>query len=212
MLSIFFFRFFKKFLCFSGEQLINNVVLVSGVQQSDSVIRTSSVQSLSCVWLFATPWTAARQASLSFTISRACSNSCHWVSDAIQPSHPLSSPSPPAFYLFAIFIHRRAGFFFFFSKFFPILVTTEYWVEFPGLYSRSFVVIYFVYSSVCMSGPNSQFVTAPPPFPFGNPTFVFYVYESVSFLYISSFVFFKIPHISDIMWYLSLSDLLHLVW
>ena len=23
----------------------------------------------------------------------------HWVSDAIQPSHPLSSPSPPAFYL-----------------------------------------------------------------------------------------------------------------
>ena len=29
------------------------------------------VQSLSCVWLFATPWTAARQASLSFTISRS---------------------------------------------------------------------------------------------------------------------------------------------
>ena len=28
--------------------------------------------------------------------SRTCSNSCHWVSDAIQPSHPLSSPSPPA--------------------------------------------------------------------------------------------------------------------
>ena len=23
----------------------------------------------------------------------------HWVGDAIQPSHPLSSPSPPAFYL-----------------------------------------------------------------------------------------------------------------
>ena len=23
----------------------------------------------------------------------------HWVSDAIQPSHPLSSPSPPSFYL-----------------------------------------------------------------------------------------------------------------
>ena len=28
---------------------------------------------------------------------RACSNSCPSVSDAIQPSHPLSSPSPPAF-------------------------------------------------------------------------------------------------------------------
>ena len=36
----------------------------------------SSVQSLSCVWLFVIPWTAACQASLSFTISRSCSNSC----------------------------------------------------------------------------------------------------------------------------------------
>ena len=27
-------------------------------------------------------------------------NHVHWVSDAIQPSHPLSSPSPPAFNLF----------------------------------------------------------------------------------------------------------------
>ena len=29
----------------------------------------------------------------------ACSNSCPRISDAIQPSHPLSSPSPPAFNL-----------------------------------------------------------------------------------------------------------------
>ena len=29
------------------------------------------VQSLSCVWLFATPWTAARQVSLSFTNSQS---------------------------------------------------------------------------------------------------------------------------------------------
>ena len=27
---------------------------------------------------------------------RVCSNSCPWVGDASQPSHPLSSPSPPA--------------------------------------------------------------------------------------------------------------------
>ena len=31
----------------------------------------SSVQSLSCVWLFATPWTAAHKASLSITNSRS---------------------------------------------------------------------------------------------------------------------------------------------
>ena len=34
------------------------------------------VQSLSHIQLFATPWTAAHQVSLSFTISWACSNSC----------------------------------------------------------------------------------------------------------------------------------------
>ena len=57
----------------------------------------SSVQSLSRVWLFATPWIAACQASmvhhhlLEFTQTHV-----HRVSDAIQPSHPGSSPSPPA--------------------------------------------------------------------------------------------------------------------
>ena len=35
--------------------------------------RISSVQLLSCVWLFATPWTAAYQASLSITNSRSLS-------------------------------------------------------------------------------------------------------------------------------------------
>ena len=60
----------------------------------------SLVQSLSHVWLFAIPWTAVRQASLSFTISWSSLKlmSIELV-DAIQPSHPLSSPSPPAFNL-----------------------------------------------------------------------------------------------------------------
>ena len=52
------------------------------------------VQSLSCVWLFATPWSAAYQASLSFTISQFAQTHVDWVNDAIQPSHPLSPPSP----------------------------------------------------------------------------------------------------------------------
>ena len=59
----------------------------------------SSVQSFSHVWLFAVPFPAARQASLSFAISLFAQTHIHWVSDAIQPSHPLSSPSPPAFSL-----------------------------------------------------------------------------------------------------------------
>ena len=59
----------------------------------------SSVQPLSRVQLLATPWTAAHQASLSITYSQSLLKLIHWVSDAIQPSHPLSSPSPPAFNL-----------------------------------------------------------------------------------------------------------------
>ena len=57
----------------------------------------SSVQSLSHVQLFATPWTAKHQVSLSFTNSQSLLKLIvHQVGDAIQPSHPLLSPSPPA--------------------------------------------------------------------------------------------------------------------
>ena len=57
----------------------------------------SSVQSLSHVWLFATPWTAARQASLSTTNSQSLL--ILMSIESMRPSHPLSSPSPPTFNL-----------------------------------------------------------------------------------------------------------------
>ena len=50
------------------------------------------VQSLSDVRLFETPWTTARQESTQTYV--------HWAGDAIQPPHPLLSPSPPTFNLF----------------------------------------------------------------------------------------------------------------
>ena len=53
-----------------------------------------AVQSLSCVWLLATPWTAAHQSSLSSTISEFAQTHVHLVNDAIQPSYPLLHPSP----------------------------------------------------------------------------------------------------------------------
>ena len=62
-------------------------------------VQFSSVQSLSCVCLFATPWTAACQDSLFITKSWSLLTHVHWVGDAIWPSHPLWSPSPPAFNL-----------------------------------------------------------------------------------------------------------------
>ena len=51
----------------------------------------------------------------------------HWVSDAIQPSHPLSSPSPPALNL-----SQHQGLFFFIFFFFKFIIiiyfTILYWI------------------------------------------------------------------------------------
>ena len=58
---------------------------ISSVQFSRSVVSDS-----------VTPWITARQASLSITNSRSSQTHIHRVSDAIQPSHPLSSLSLPA--------------------------------------------------------------------------------------------------------------------
>ena len=70
-------------------------LIESNWESSIETYTFSSVQSFSCVRLFATPWTIAHQASLSITNSRTQTH-VHWVRDAIQPSHSLSSLSPPA--------------------------------------------------------------------------------------------------------------------
>ena len=57
----------------------------------------SSVQLLSPVWLFATLWFAGSQGlPVHHQLPEFTQTHVHWVGDAIQPSHPLSSPSPPA--------------------------------------------------------------------------------------------------------------------
>ena len=75
-------------------------------------IQFSSVQSLCCVWLFATPWTAAHQASLSITNSRSYPNLCplsQWchltISSSVVPfsSCPLSFPASVSFQMSQIF-------------------------------------------------------------------------------------------------------------
>ena len=62
-------------------------------------VQFSSVHLLSRVRRFATPGIATRQASLSITNSQNSLKLVRRVSDAIQPSHLLSSPSPHAFNL-----------------------------------------------------------------------------------------------------------------
>ena len=55
------------------------------------------VQSLSCVRPFATPWPAAHEASLCFTISQSLLKLTSI--ELVMPSRPLFSPSPAAFSL-----------------------------------------------------------------------------------------------------------------
>ena len=81
----------------------------NGVADSKTWVRNKIVvfQSLSHVWLFATQWTAARQASPSFAISQSLLKLMSIESMMLSypifyaiASHPLSSPSPPAFCLY----------------------------------------------------------------------------------------------------------------
>jgi len=97
--------------------------------------------------------------------------------------------------------------------------TTEHWIEFPLLYSRFSLVIYFIHSRVYMPIPTSQFI--PPPFPT--------LYPYICFPYICLYFFFVNKFIWDIFldsiykWYymmfaaaydvwFPLSDLLHSIW
>ena len=69
---------------------------LQGNSESTSNNLLSSVQSLSCVRLCnpmncSTPGLPVHHQLPEFTQTHA-----HWVGDAIQPSHPLLSPSPPA--------------------------------------------------------------------------------------------------------------------
>jgi len=77
--------------------ILSDFVIVTYVSCFFLLIKwVQSVQSLSHVWLFAIPWTAACQASLSITNSEFTQTHVHWISDTIQPFHPLSFPSLPS--------------------------------------------------------------------------------------------------------------------
>ena len=54
------------------------------------------VQSLSCALLFVTHGLQYSRLLCPSLFPTVCSTHVHWVSDAIQPSYPLSPPSPPA--------------------------------------------------------------------------------------------------------------------
>ena len=90
------------------------ICLFSLTQSSHTfiLVQFSSVQLLSCVRLFATPWIVAHQASLSITNSRVHSNSCpssRWchpaISSSVVPfsSYPESLPASESFPMSQLF-------------------------------------------------------------------------------------------------------------
>ena len=83
-----------------------------GLKPGHSRVQFSSVQLLSRVWLFATPWTTARQASLFLTNFQVYSNSCplSWwchpaISSSVVPfsSCPQSLPASGSFQMSQLF-------------------------------------------------------------------------------------------------------------
>ena len=85
----------------SQTQLSNRTERIkSAVSRKEYKAGTVVVSLLSCVQLLATPWTAACQAfPVHHQLPELAQTHVHQVGDAIQPSHPLSSPTPPAFNL-----------------------------------------------------------------------------------------------------------------
>ena len=97
----------------------------------------SSVQSLSRVWLFATPWIAARQASLSITISRS---SLKFMSiESVMPSSHLIlcrplllvPPIPPSIRVFS----NKSTFLMRWPQYWRFNFSISPYSEYPGLIS-----------------------------------------------------------------------------
>ena len=110
----------------------------------------SSVQSLSCVWLFATPWTAACQASLSITNSRSLPKLMS--TESVMPSNHLILYCP-LLLLPSIFPSIRV-----FSNEELFLHWVAYWV--PTNLGSSFSILFFAFSycSWCSQDKNMEVV------------------------------------------------------
>ena len=79
------FRYIYPYLCYYNEYFLSFHIYVY----------ISSVQSLNCVWLFGPHEPQHTSLPVHHQLPGSTQIHIHCVSDAIQPSHPLSSPSPP---------------------------------------------------------------------------------------------------------------------
>ena len=132
------------------------------INSSKASVQFSSVQSLSRVWLFATPWIAARQASLSITNSR--SSPKPMSIELVMPSSHLIfcrplfllPPIPPSIRVFSneSTLHMRWPKYWSFS--FSIIPSKEH----PGLISLQAKGLSRVFSNTTVQ--KHQFFSAQP--------------------------------------------------
>ena len=80
----------------SSSSLKPSLALCSNIDPSTISVQFSSIQSLSPVQLFVTPRITAPGLPIHHQLLEPTQTHVHGVGDAIQPSHPLSSPFLPA--------------------------------------------------------------------------------------------------------------------
>ena len=93
----------KKDSCWDRVYLPSDYTGISDSQESSSPFSTlntgqfSSVQSLSCLTLCVPMDCSTPDFLVHHQLPETTQTHVHWAGDAIQPSHPLSSPFPPTF-------------------------------------------------------------------------------------------------------------------
>ena len=146
-------------------------MLVPGIYQSYSVahINSESEVAQSCLTL-CNPMDCSLPSSSVYGIFQA--KVLEWVAVSFCRGSSQPQDRTPVFLIaggrFSILSHQGSPHIYihiqiqlFFSDSFPIWVIIEYWREFPVLYSRSFLIIYFVFSYVYMLISNSEFIPLP---------------------------------------------------
>ena len=86
-------------ICVYGIRECSNFILLHTVFSAPLTEVTQSVQSLIRVWLCYPMDCSTPGLPVHHQLPQLAQTHVHRVCDAIQPSHPLSSPSPPAFHL-----------------------------------------------------------------------------------------------------------------
>ena len=111
----------------------------------------------SCVWLVVTLWTAEPGFPvLHYLLEEVDQTHVHWVSDAIQPIHPLSSPFLPAFSL-----SQHQGLFLWVGSLHQVAKVLQVQLQYQSFHEYSWLISFridwFVLLAVQEPSPTPQF-------------------------------------------------------